>query len=98
MEELEFAFMLIKWDEILQHFHRTSKVFKAQKLILTVCGDLYYFLGGHIRNLRNDFEQFEGIAKGNVPTTDYKKSLSRKLIWKKQLNDGFEEEAEFSSN
>lgn len=97
MEELEFVFMLTMWDEILKHFHHTSKSIQAQELNLKVCGDLYQSLGDHLRNLRNEFERFEGIAKGILPTTDYKRSLSRKQIRKKQPNDGSAEEVEFNA-
>ena len=50
-----------------------------------------------IRNLRYDFKRFEGIAKGIVLTAGYKRTLSQKVIWKKQLNKGLAEVVEFAA-
>ncbi len=41
MQELEFVFMLNFWDDILQNFHRVSKVLQNEDMNLKTCAALY---------------------------------------------------------
>ena len=78
MQELEFVFMLVMWNEILQHFHRTSQALQHKELDLKTCENLYQSLADHLHTLRNDFEKFENISKNMLPDVDYNEAKSRK--------------------
>ena len=41
MQELEFVFMLIFWNEILLNFHRVSQPLQSKDVDLKTCADLY---------------------------------------------------------
>lgn len=88
MQELEFVFMLIFWDEILQHFRRTSKVLQNEDVDLKTCADLYGSLADQLRISRDDFERYEAIAKEMLPEVDYNAAQTHKRIRKKVPNDG----------
>ncbi len=51
MQELEFVFMLNFWDEILQNFHRVSKVLQNEDVNLKTCSDLYESLDDQLYTL-----------------------------------------------
>ena len=93
MQELEFVFMLVMWNEILQHFKRTSQALQHKELDLKTCKILYQSLAHHLHTLRNESEKFENISKTMLPDVDYKEAKSRKRIRKKQANDGSAPEA-----
>ncbi|XP_065667306.1 uncharacterized protein LOC136087768 [Hydra vulgaris] len=88
MQELEFAFMLVFWKEILQHFHRVSQALQKEHVNLKTCTDLYSSLADHLHKSRNEFERFEEAAKIMTPGVDYKSTLTRNRNRKTVFNDG----------
>ncbi|XP_065664785.1 zinc finger MYM-type protein 1-like [Hydra vulgaris] len=88
MQELEFAFMLVFWKEILQHFHRVSQALQKEHVNLKTCADLYTSLADHLHKSRNEFERFEEAAKIMTPGVDYKSTLTRNRKRKTVFNDG----------
>ena len=88
MKQLEFALMLVVWDEILQAFHRTSQRLQAKIANLSVCANLYVSLKTFLTQLRNEFDRLETTAKERVLDTEYKEFNARKCTRKKQHNDG----------
>ncbi|XP_065683426.1 uncharacterized protein LOC136096172 [Hydra vulgaris] len=77
MQELEFAFMLDFWKEVLQHFHRVSQALQKEHVNLKMCADLYSSLVDHLHKSRNEIERFEEAAKIMIPGVDYKSTLTR---------------------
>ena len=56
MQELEFTFMLIFWEGILQHFHMVCQVLQNEQMNLKSCADLYSSLADYLHASRNDFD------------------------------------------
>ncbi|GBP34152.1 Zinc finger MYM-type protein 1 [Eumeta japonica] len=94
MQDFEFIFMLTLWNDILQVFHRTSKGLQEEGLDLKTCSNLYHSLSGHLVEMRNQFEKFEGEARKIFPNGEYKET--RRRIRKKQVNDGNAEELDLN--
>ena len=88
MQELEFAFMLVFWEEMLQHFHRVSQALQNEHMNWKTCADLYSSLADHLHESRNEFERFEGDAKEITPGVDYKSNLTRNRKRKTVVIDG----------
>ena len=88
MQELEFAFMLIIWEEILQHFHRVSKALQNEHVNLKTCADFYSSLADPLQTSWNEFERFEEAAKEILPDVDYKATHTRKRKRRKMVSDG----------
>lgn len=88
MQELEFAFMLVFWEEVLQHFHRVSQALQNEHVNLKTCADLYSSLADHLHESRNEFERFEEAAKEITPGVDYKSTLTRNRKRKTVVIDG----------
>lgn len=68
MEKLENAFLCDMWNNILQHFHKTSAALQAAELDLCNAVDLISSLTDYVVNLRGDFDNFESVAKNMSPT------------------------------
>lgn len=88
MQELEFVFLLIFWNEILQNFYRVSQVLQKEDSNLQICSDLYKSLSDQLCTSRNQFEKYEVAAKELLPNIDYKTAQTRRCIRKKLPNDG----------
>ena len=88
MQELEFAFMLIVWEEILQHFHRVSQALQNKHVNLKSCIDLYSSLADYLHASRNEWKKIEEAVKEVIPGVDYKATLTLKRKRKKVVNDG----------
>lgn len=88
MQELEFVFMLNFWGEILQNFHRVSKVLQNEDVNLKTCADLYESLADQLCTSRDEFQRYEAATKEMLPDVDYKTAQTRKRIRKKVPNDG----------
>ncbi len=87
MQELEFIFMLNFWDEILQNFHRVSKVLKNEDANLKTCADQYGSLADQLCTSQDEFERCEAATKEMLPDVDYKAAQTHKRIRKKVSND-----------
>ena len=72
MQEHEFVFLLIMWDEILQKFHRSTQVLQNEVMNLRVCADVYVSLADQLHILKDDFERIETAAKEILPDVEYK--------------------------
>lgn len=97
MQELEFTLMLVLWNEILGHFHAVSKTLQNPSLNLNVCADLYTTLSSQLREIRDQFDKFETMAKELLPEVNYKDISARKRKRKIQKNDGNAPEAELNA-
>ena len=62
MMELEFLLMLVIWQDILQHFHKTSTALQQEELNLAVCGHLYQSLAVYLTDMRDHFDKYEKTA------------------------------------
>ena len=78
MQELEFTFMFIFFEEILQYFHRVHQVLQNEHVNLKSCADMYSSLADYLHASRNDFKRFEEAAKEIIPGVDYKATLALK--------------------
>ena len=58
MQGLELVFMLNLSNEILQNFHRVSKVLQNEDVDLKTCADLYVSLAEQMCTSRDEFEKF----------------------------------------
>ena len=96
MHELEFAFMLNFWGEILQNFHRVSQYLQSEDVNLQTCANLYESLSNQLSASRNEFDKYETFAREILPDVNYKMTQSRKRLRKKMPNDGDAPEAELS--
>ena len=96
MQELEFAFMLCFWCEILIKFRNTSQTLQSKTLNLSTCSNLYLSLSTFISSYRDKFEEMETKAQKLQPDCDYKAVSTRKIKRKKQINDGSAEEVRLS--
>ena len=88
MQELEFAFMLVFWEEMLQHFHRVSQALQNEHMNWKTCADLYSSLADHLHESRHEFERFEGDAKEITPGVDFKSNLTHNRKRKTVVIDG----------
>ena len=82
MQELEFVFILIFWNEILQNFHRVSQALQSEDVDLQTSTDLCASLGDQLYILRDKFERYETAAKEMLPDVDYKAATTCKRIRK----------------
>lgn len=67
MEKLENTFLCDMWN-ILQRFHKTSTALQAVELDLCNAVNLISSLRDYVANLRDDFDNFESVAKNISPT------------------------------
>lgn len=88
MEELEFVFMLHLWNNLLQEFHKTSMALQDSKIALTTCAHLYKSLSRYVKNIREKFDDIEEEVKSTLPGVEYKSTVKRKRVRRKQANDG----------
>lgn len=88
MMELEFVLMLVIWQDILQHFHKTSTALQQEELNLAVCGNLYQSLAFYLTDMRDHFDKYEKTAKEILPDVDYKQLKNRIRRRRKQDDDG----------
>lgn len=65
IKELEFMFMLILYNNILEEFQKTSKILQDPQTSLNICSKMYAYLSEFIKKSRNDFDKFEQNAKEN---------------------------------
>ncbi|CAF2203817.1 unnamed protein product [Rotaria magnacalcarata] len=80
--------MLNFWNDILQNFHRVSKVLQNEDINLETCANLYAPLADLLCTSRVEFERYEAITKEMLPDVDYKAATTLKRIRKKVPNDG----------
>jgi hypothetical protein len=88
MQEVEFAFMLELWNEILQRFRMTSKALQDEKIALSTCSNLFESLEKYLEEVRNKFDYYETKAKEKLPEVDYRSRLKRKITRKRQVDEG----------
>ncbi|GBP90816.1 Zinc finger MYM-type protein 1 [Eumeta japonica] len=84
-------------DEIAEDTNRkgeTSKGLQEKGLDLKTCSNLYHSLSGHLVEMRNQFEKFEGEARKFFPNGEYMET--RRRIRKKQVNNGNAEELDLN--
>ena len=93
MQELEFAIMLVFWEEILQQFSRVSKAVQKVDVNLKACADLYASLVDFIDTARSNFTRYENEALELVPGSEYRAVHSRQRRRKSMPNDGNAKEA-----
>ncbi|XP_075396922.1 zinc finger MYM-type protein 1-like [Tenrec ecaudatus] len=94
MQRLECVFMLVLWNNILQHFHWLSQALQDSEVNLKTCTHLYQSLTGYSQSLRQDFERFENTATQILPDTDYQAVRHRRRLSREGGKDaGAPEEA-----
>ncbi|CAG9791322.1 unnamed protein product [Diatraea saccharalis] len=86
LQELEYVFMLVMWEEILQTFRKVSKVLQDPEVTLETCANLYKSLVDFLEKLRSDFDSLDARAKEKLPDVEYKDTRQRRR--KKMPNDG----------
>jgi hypothetical protein len=96
MLELEFAFMLVFWNEFLERFNKTIKSLQDEHIALNTCADLYQSLSEYVDEVREKFEYFEGKAMTCLPDVHYRKCNARKSVRRNQPNDGNATEVQLS--
>uniref|UniRef100_G3TY18 TTF-type domain-containing protein n=1 Tax=Loxodonta africana TaxID=9785 RepID=G3TY18_LOXAF len=97
MQTLEYVFMLVMWNHILQHFHWTSQALQDSEVNLQTCTDLYRSLTGYLHNLREDFEKFEKTTKQILPHSNYQAVDHRRSVRKKRVDGGGAPEVSLSA-
>ncbi|XP_055841893.1 uncharacterized protein LOC129909003 [Episyrphus balteatus] len=96
MNKLEFAFMLVIWNDILQSFKKVNKVLQNEDLTLLTCANLYRSLCDQLEKMRDNFDTIEMRSKELLPDGSY--MITRKRIRKKMANDGNTPDVDLSSN
>ena len=66
------CFILISYEEILQHIHRVNKDLQNEHVGLKSCADLYFTLAQYLHASRNESIRVEEAAIELMPGVDYK--------------------------
>jgi tRNA A37 threonylcarbamoyltransferase TsaD len=66
MQELEFAFLLELWNDILERWQMTSKGLQDGKISIAVCGSLLETLATFVEDLKDKFDTYEAKAKETI--------------------------------
>ena len=87
MQELEFAFLLELWNDILERWQMTSKGLQDGKISIAVCGSLLETLATFVEDLKDKFDTYEAKAKEKLPEVDYRACRNRRKFPKKYMDD-----------